>query len=136
MTEMKAGPLYNGQPPYGFRGYLGDLTQRMMGYAIVRQVRIKKNSCKVSHLLAPLTMECSEKANLINEDTEDYCNAWEERTKLTEDLPSCTMPEFLYKSAAELGKIRHDNLISVYWFPLYGIIKKIKTKQLLPKNKF
>ena len=35
----KAGPLYNGQPPYGYRGYIGDLVQRMMGYATLRQVR-------------------------------------------------------------------------------------------------
>ena len=38
VSEIKAGPLYNGQPPYGLRGYLGDHTQRMMGFANLRQV--------------------------------------------------------------------------------------------------
>ena len=102
VSEMKAGPLYNGQPPYGFRGYVGDLTQRMMGYATVRQIRIKRNVCRVSPAIQNLTRECAEKTSLVNEDTADYCNAWEEETDLTRDLPSCMLPEFKYKTAEEL----------------------------------
>ena len=41
-------------------------------------------------------------AGLWNEDHEDYCNAWEEETALTKDLPSCLMREFKYKSSEEL----------------------------------
>jgi hypothetical protein len=33
---LKAGQLYNEQPPYGFKGYIGDMTQRMMGFATLR----------------------------------------------------------------------------------------------------
>ena len=115
VSELKAGPLYNGQPPYGFRGYLGDLTQRMMGFAIVRQVRIKKNTCKVPSTIQKITMECSNKANLINEDTADYCNAWEENTELTKDLPTCLMPEFKYSTAEEL-----DGLVISAGMDYYG----------------
>ena len=38
VSEIKAGPKYNLQPPYGLRGYIGDHTQRIMGFANLRQV--------------------------------------------------------------------------------------------------
>ena len=49
-----------------------------------------------------LTRECAQQSMLTNEDEEDYCNAWEERTELTKELPSCLMPEFKYRTAEEL----------------------------------
>ena len=36
IPELKAGPLYNGKPPYGLRGFVGDHTQRMIGYGTLR----------------------------------------------------------------------------------------------------
>ena len=92
--------MYNGQPPYGYRGYVGDLVQRMMGYATLRQVRlvskckftpfltspyfrIKRNTCRVAPQVQNLTRECSQKSRIFDEDKSDYCNAWEEKTELT-----------------------------------------------------
>ena len=40
VSEIKAGPKYNLQPPYGLRGYIGDHTQRIMGFANLRQVSV------------------------------------------------------------------------------------------------
>ena len=62
----QAGPLYNGQPPYGYRGYVGDLTQRMMGFATLRQVRIKRNTCRVAPEVQNLTRECAQNTGLVN----------------------------------------------------------------------
>ena len=87
----------------------------MMGYGIVRQVRIKKNTCKVAPAIQNLTMECANKANVVDEDTADYCNAWEENTELTEELPSCKMPEFRYSSAEKL-----DGLVISAGLDYYG----------------
>ena len=49
-----------------------------------------------------LTRECAQQSMIANEDEEDYCNAWEEKTDLTKELPSCLMPEFKYRTAEEL----------------------------------
>ena len=46
-------------------------------------LRIKRNTCRVAPEVANLTRECSKQTQMINEDTEDYCNAWEESTELT-----------------------------------------------------
>ena len=35
-SRLQAGPLYNGAPPYGLRGFIGDHTQRILGYATLR----------------------------------------------------------------------------------------------------
>ena len=43
VSEIKAGPKYNLQPPYGLRGYIGDHTQRIMGFANLRQVSRSTN---------------------------------------------------------------------------------------------
>ena len=74
LSELKAGPLYNGQPPYGYRGYAGDKVQRVLGHAVVRQVaewadlvtlcintvqvRSRRNTCRVAPEVANLTREC------------------------------------------------------------------------------
>ena len=74
----------------------------MMGFATLRQVRIKRNTCRVAPEVQNLTRECAQNSALANEDEENYCNAWEEATDLTRDLPSCQLPEFKYTSSAAL----------------------------------
>lgn len=135
----KAGPLYNGQPPYGYRGYIGDLVQRMMGYAILRQVRIRRNTCRVAPEVANLTRECAQQSNLVNEDTDDYCNAWEESTELTNDLPSCQLSEFKYSTAEELDgtviKAKLDSYLGGgYVFRLKGANKDLRAKLITLQN--
>ena len=39
---LRAGKWYNGMQPYGLAGYINDTTSRMVGYALLRQVRMKK----------------------------------------------------------------------------------------------
>ena len=103
VTELKAASWYNGQPPYGLRGFIGDMQSRVMGYGTLRQIRVKPNSCRVHHAVRNLTQECAQASIIVNEDDTDYCNAWEEKTQITEYLPSCIRPEFKYTTAKELN---------------------------------
>ncbi|WAQ97034.1 PK1L2-like protein, partial [Mya arenaria] len=41
LRGIRAGPYYNNFPPFYMRGYINDKQSRLMGYAILRQVRIK-----------------------------------------------------------------------------------------------
>lgn len=36
---------YNGDPPLGLRGYLDDYVSRIMGFAMLRQLRVKPSEC-------------------------------------------------------------------------------------------
>ena len=38
---LRASEWYNGQQPYGLGGCISDKTSRMIGYAIMRQIRVK-----------------------------------------------------------------------------------------------
>ena len=111
----------------------------MMGYAILRQVRIKRNTCRVAPEVANLTRECAQQSNLVNEDTDDYCNAWEESTELTRDLPSCQLPEFKYSTAEELDgtmiKAKLDSYLGGgYVFRLKGANKDLRAKLIKLQN--
>ena len=46
MPELRAQAHYNGVPPHGLRGFVGDHTNRLMGYGVLRQIRVKPNSCQ------------------------------------------------------------------------------------------
>ena len=68
---------YNGKPPYGLRGYLDDRTNRIIGYAIVRQIRESPGTCKTARLIRDAIEHCTGDGGIHTEDTEDYCVGWQ-----------------------------------------------------------
>jgi hypothetical protein len=40
-TGLRANEWYNGDQAYGLAGYLNDVSSRMIGYATLRQLRVK-----------------------------------------------------------------------------------------------
>jgi len=42
LRGLRAGPYYNNFPPFYMRGYINDKQSRLMGYAVLRQLRIDK----------------------------------------------------------------------------------------------
>lgn len=51
---------------------------------------------------------------MVYEDDSDYCNAWEEKTALTENLPSCEKTEFKYTSAKDLDGLPYTAKVDSY----------------------
>ena len=48
LPNLRADVWYNGDQPIGQRGFVGDRNGRIMGYAIMRQLRIKKGGHRVA----------------------------------------------------------------------------------------
>lgn len=46
VPNVRVQPWYNGKQPYGLRGYMEDRVNRLIGYAIVRQVREQLGTCR------------------------------------------------------------------------------------------
>ena len=46
---LRADQWYNGAQPYGLAGYANDFSSRMIGYAVLRQIRVKNS--KLFYLL-------------------------------------------------------------------------------------
>ncbi|XP_069977559.1 polycystin family receptor for egg jelly [Penaeus vannamei] len=105
MTDLRADTLYNGKPPYSLRGFLNDWCNRIMGYAIIRQIRARKNSCRVPSAMKSLTTNCSGFGGLVNEDNEHYCAGWELPTERTKNSKACRKGEFRYSSAWDLQSL-------------------------------
>ncbi|KAL3211152.1 hypothetical protein MRX96_000836 [Rhipicephalus microplus] len=79
VPNLKAGPWYNGDQPFGLRGFLGDRVNRIMGFASLRQIRARPHSCRVEKLMRNLVDECRGQSNLLNEDKWSYKPGWKER---------------------------------------------------------
>ena len=45
---LRADVWYNGQPPIGQRGFIGDRNSRIMGWALMRQLRVKQGNFGIS----------------------------------------------------------------------------------------
>ena len=45
MDEVRAQNWYNGDAPWGLRGFMNDRVNRILGYPIMRQIRIVNDSC-------------------------------------------------------------------------------------------
>ena len=41
---LRANIWYNGYQPYGLAGYINDFSSRMVGYAILKQLRVKNSN--------------------------------------------------------------------------------------------
>lgn len=81
VPELYVGRWYNRHQPYGLRGFLNDRNNRMMGYPVLRQVRIREQSnCVLSPEIQPFLysdrQHCRKFSTLIHEDRKNYASAW------------------------------------------------------------
>jgi len=91
-------PWYNGDPPYGLRGYLNDRVNRIIGYAIVRQIREKPGSCKPAKIVRSAITYCTGESGISNEETADFCAGWIPKTKNNMGKPECqSANEYTYR---------------------------------------
>ena len=44
-SSLRASIWYNEQEPYGLAGFLNDFSSRMVGFATLRQLRVKNSKC-------------------------------------------------------------------------------------------
>ncbi|XP_076049258.1 polycystin-1-like protein 2 [Oratosquilla oratoria] len=111
LDELRTRRWYNGEPPYGLRGFLDDKVNRIMGYAILRQIRLDKNKCSVPYSMQENVEWCSGIRGIELEDSRDYCAHWKD----TEDFEgACKTPEFRYKTPEELDAFAKSGRLGSY----------------------
>ena len=76
LRELRAQNWYNGDPALGLTGFMNDRANRVLGYGIIRQVRIKANSCKIPSKMYPFVKDCAGYSDVVDEDNSDYCDKW------------------------------------------------------------
>ena len=96
-SNLRAQQWYNGDSPRYLNGYINDRTNRMIGWATMRQLRIKSDSCHTQ--VANLTV-CEYEYSFFNEEKNSFVPGWENETQTV--LNSTIDQAFHYKSRKEL----------------------------------
>ncbi|GFQ92473.1 polycystic kidney disease protein 1-like 2, partial [Trichonephila clavata] len=133
IPELIVGKWYNGDQPFGLRGFLNDRVNRIMGYGILRQVRIKERSCNVDKRVKSLTEVCRSHSNIIFEDKKSYEPGWKVEAQ------NDTNDEYRYRTSKELNGLPFWAIRDVYGgggyvFPLRGTPEKLKEEIFASKK--
>ncbi|XP_061175461.1 uncharacterized protein LOC133184410 [Saccostrea echinata] len=73
---IRAGVWYNDGQPVFLRGYINDKQSRIMGYATMRQLRVKPGSCRVADAMQSIVHECNDEYDMREQDEENYGIGW------------------------------------------------------------
>ncbi|OQR78168.1 polycystic kidney disease protein 1 2-like [Tropilaelaps mercedesae] len=142
VPQVKVGDWYNGQQPFGLRGFINDRVNRIMGYAVMRQIRAKPNSCKVEKLMRNVVSQCRGQSSLIKEDKKHYHPKWivmPANHSILLDPANLTNEEWRHKKAKELHGLPFWGKLDVYGGGGYimrlrgtkeNIIKRIKELEI------
>ncbi|KAF6032999.1 hypothetical protein EB796_008701 [Bugula neritina] len=106
---LRAAPWYNNQPPVNLRGFLDDKTSRIMGYAVIRQLRIPPNTCGVAQQLTGIISKCLNKYSTLEDERRDFGPGWRKK-----GVDSVNFEEFIYRTAKELDGLPFPGEISMY----------------------
>uniref|UniRef100_A0A1I8GMZ4 PLAT domain-containing protein n=2 Tax=Macrostomum lignano TaxID=282301 RepID=A0A1I8GMZ4_9PLAT len=77
MPGIRAGPWYNNDPPLLQRGFTGDRVARLVGYAIMRQKRVRMDTCSVLPSVRYLVGHCVESYSFSAEEKSDFSPKWQ-----------------------------------------------------------
>ena len=79
VDHLRAQPWYNDDPPRYLAGYLNDKSNRLVGWATMRQLRVRTQPCADTRLLS----DCAQDYSRFNEDRSFYLPGWLQETNAT-----------------------------------------------------
>ncbi|KAG1677778.1 Polycystic kidney disease protein 1-like 2 [Nymphon striatum] len=108
LPELIVQEWYNGAPPNTLGGFSEDRTNFIIGVPILRQVRVKENTCTVHPVVWPVTEHCSGYGHLINEQEVDFREGWSDNKKAYPQY------EFQYQPAEKLKSLPFWGILDWY----------------------
>ena len=110
MSNIRAQQWYNGDPPRNLSGFINDKSNRLIGWATMRQLRIQSTLCSVRH---EIISTCQYDYHFSDEDKHSYQPGWINQT--IPNYSSSIRQSFQYSQAEDL-----DTYISVGEHGSYG----------------
>ncbi|XP_033750161.1 uncharacterized protein LOC117334568 isoform X2 [Pecten maximus] len=110
-TGIRANKWYNDDHPLFLRGYINDKVSRLMGYATMRQLRSKKDTCRIADDIAKVIPECNGEYTIMDQDEGEYQVGWRKMYGNSSDV---TREEYRYTSAAELNGYPYWGQMALY----------------------
>ncbi|CAF1222396.1 unnamed protein product, partial [Adineta steineri] len=101
VSNIRAQQWYNDDQPVNLNGYINDKTNRMIGWATMRQLRSKSELCSDQRVIST----CIDDYSLFNEEKDSFQPGWilnQTSTEEDEDYSSSILKAFQYQSSKEL----------------------------------
>ncbi|UJR16871.1 hypothetical protein I4U23_003769 [Adineta vaga] len=97
VENLRAQQWYNDEQPKNLNGFINDKSNRLIGWATMRQLRIRSQSCQVQKELISI---CHHDYSLFNEDKNSYKPRWSNQT--LQNYSAIIRQSFQYRSSKEL----------------------------------
>lgn len=96
VDNIRAQQWYNGQPPRNLSGFLNDKSNRLIGWATMRQLRVQFDQCSYPKL----RLDCFKDYSLFNEEKRSFSPGW---TNISNKEPNSSIDQaFQYRSDDQL----------------------------------
>lgn len=102
LINFRAQSWYNGDPPRYLAGHLNDRSNRLIGWPIMRQLRVRSRSCTDTHFMSS---QCNKDYSISGEDRSFYLPGWIRETNETYsywNTSSNLIRTFEYRSSDDL----------------------------------
>ena len=94
---MRAQRWYNGDQPRNLSGYINDRTNRLIGWPMIRQIRIQNESCATT-----LSKECRDDFKWSNEEKRTFGPGWNLSSDSGVNVSAQIRKAFVYQSGDQL----------------------------------
>ncbi|CAF1272127.1 unnamed protein product [Adineta ricciae] len=96
--NLRAQTWYNGNVPRNLSGFINDKSNRLIGWATMRQLRVKSQRCPIHNTIA---YSCIYDYSFFDQDEHSYYPEW--RNQSNNNYSSTIYNAFKYKSSEQLG---------------------------------
>ncbi|CAF3624741.1 unnamed protein product [Adineta steineri] len=109
VSNIRAQQWYNGDIPQYLNGFLNDKSSRLIGWATMRQLRVKSELCPDQRVISI----CEDSYNFFNEQTQLFQPGWTTNAT-TEEFSSSVIKAFNYSTSDELDTYTYVGEFGTY----------------------
>ncbi|CAF1131898.1 unnamed protein product [Adineta steineri] len=109
VSNIRAQQWYNGDIPQYLNGFLNDKSSRLIGWATMRQLRIKSELCPDQRVISI----CEDSYDFFNEETKLFQPGWTTNAT-TEEFSSSVIKAFNYSTSDELDTYTYVGEFGTY----------------------
>ncbi|CAF4003433.1 unnamed protein product [Adineta steineri] len=109
VSNIRAQQWYNGDIPQYLNGFLNDKSNRLIGWATIRQLRVKSELCSDRRVISI----CEDSYSFSNEETELFQPGWTTNST-TEEFSSSVIKAFNYSTSDELDTYSYIGEFGTY----------------------
>ncbi|CAF1671065.1 unnamed protein product, partial [Adineta ricciae] len=97
-SKMRIQPWYNSDVPQNLTGYINDKSNRIIGWSVMRQLRVKSTKCSGERVISI----CEDDYSFFNEEKRSFGPGWINETSVGGTYSSSILGAFKYNSSDEL----------------------------------